>query len=130
MTTYLPSVIVGTSRNEVLRELRRRSAAGELHSAGPGIEPILRGPHAGQYAIPVYLRAVQRPRRSPVRRIVACTVIGVIVAGTLIWWVLSTLSATALAALLITLLVTFSYGARRATRVDVTTTTTTRVTIR
>ena len=132
MTTYLPTVLIGTTRDQVLKELRRRSLAGELHSAGPDVVPITRGPHAGHYAIPVYLRTVQREQPSWIVRhrvaVVTTTVVATLAAG--VWWVLSTLSAVALAALLVGSLVAFVCGVHRATRVQVTTTTTTRVTVR
>lgn len=130
MATYLPTMLIGTSRDQVLKELRRRSAAGELHSAGPGVVAITRGPHAGHYGIPIYLIATEPRPRSSRRQVVIGVGVTLAALAGLTWWVLSTLSAAALASLLLGILATFMYGVRRATRVEVVTTTTTRVTVR
>lgn len=125
---YQQRMIVGPSPKAVLAELRRRQQAGELHSAGPEIRPITQGAHAGQYAVPVYLRTVEQ-RRRPVWRAAAGILAGVLLLAALVWWVLTTLSGLALAALLLVVLALFS---RRVARrhVTVTTTTTTRVGVR
>jgi hypothetical protein len=61
VATYQRSVLVGTSPANVLKELRRRSLAGDIASAGPSVMPITRGPDIGRYGIPVTLRIVAKP---------------------------------------------------------------------
>lgn len=127
---YQQRMIVGKNEKAVLAELRRRSLAGELHSAAPAIRPITQGPHAGSYAIPVYLRAAQpaRERHAPAWRRVAYAAAAALTLAGLVGWVLSTLSGAALAALMIVALLLLINRVRRTT--TVTTTVTTKVTIR
>lgn len=127
--TYRPTALVARTPELVLKDLRRRALAGEVHSAGPHVRMITTGPHVGQYAMPVMLRIVER-RKSKTPLVIACTASALTLFG-LAGWVLSSLSGGALAILLVTVLVIFVTGVHRATRkVTVTTTTTTRVTVR
>lgn len=140
---YQQRMIIGRTEKDVLAELRRRSLAGELHSAAPVISPITQGPHAGRYAVPVYLRAVETPARRPIWRKVAAASAGVLLLAGLTGWLLSTLSGTALIILMIvalamlvrrvqrTIITKTTMRARRTHgAVTVTTTTTTRITVR
>lgn len=129
-TTYVPSGLVGATKADVLAELRRRQRAGEIHSAGgpESLQLITRGPHAGQYGIPVLL--IHAPRVSPWprrRRIVASVAATVGVLAGLGWWAASTLGAGPLVALLLAVLVLFGrrvYARHGRQEVTVTTTTT------
>lgn len=125
---YQQRMIIGRTEKDVLAELRRRSLSGELHSAAPVISPITQGPHAGRYAVPVYLRAVETPRRRPIWRKAAAAGAGVLLLAGLTGWALSTLSGTALVILMIVALIMLIRRVQRT--VTVTTTTTTRITVR
>ena len=117
---YVPSMVVGTTPDDVFAELRRRCLAGQIHSTGDRARLITDGPHAGSWGIPVYMiRRDALPTRSPWvrRRRIGYGVLGslVVLAG-LGWWVASTLTATALFFLLVTVLLTFATASWKATR--------------
>lgn len=127
---YRPTALLGRTPEAVLKDLRRRTLAGEVYSAGPEVRPVTTGPHVGLYGVPVMLRIAEprRPRSKwPLAAAVLASAATVVGLG---WWVLSSLSGAALAILLTAVLLIFVGGVRRATRVTVTTTTTTRVTMR
>lgn len=124
---YQQKMIIGKTEGQVLDVLRRRQKAGELLYCGPEVRIITRGPHAGEYGIPVYLRVVEpapRPVWKPVLGVLAVAAL----LGGLIWWVLSTLSGASLVALMVTALLLLAKRVHRT--MTVTTTTTTKVTVR
>lgn len=120
--------IVGTQR-AVAREVRRLSLAGRLAGTGE-YRLITRGPYAGRYELRVILQdAPEAPRWA--RR---CTAVGWVLLGFSavvgsFAWLISAMSATALFALCLTVLVAFlawlraQHGGRRGRGVTVTTTT-------
>lgn len=120
--------IVGTER-AVAREVRRLSLAGHLAGTGE-LRLITRGQHAGRYELRVVLiEPPEAPRWA--RR---CTAAGWILLGFSavvgsFAWLISAMSASALAAVCITVLVAFvawlrvQHGGRRGRGVTVTTTT-------
>jgi len=127
-TTYVPTGLVGPTAKAVLAELERRTAAGEIATAGgpDSLRLITRGPHAGMYAIPVLL--IQEPRINPwPRRRRVAGGVGLTI-GALLglgWWAVATMGAAPLAALLLLLLALFMRRVyRQHARVEVTVTTT------
>jgi hypothetical protein len=128
VAVYRQTVLIGRTPDDVMRELRARRRTRELHSSGDEIRPITRGPHAGHYGIPVYLRVVETPDRPAWPAICVGVSAALVLLAGLLWWVLVTLSATALVTLIVGVLTIFVYGVRRATRVTVVTTT--RMTVR
>jgi hypothetical protein len=130
-TTYVPSGLVGPTAKAVLAELERRTALGEIHSAGgpKSLRLITRGPHAGQFGIPVLL--IQSPRVNPWpkrRRVLGGVGAGLGVLLGLGWWAVATMGAAPFVIFLLAVLCTFGQRVyRRHARVEVTVTTTARV---
>lgn len=124
---YRQQMIIGRTKRQVETALYRRQQSGELLYCGPEIQLITRGPHAGQYGIPVYLRVVE-PAPRPVWRIAAGVMAGLTVLALLTWWLLATLSGAALVALMVAALLLLARRVHRT--VTVTTTQTTKVTVR
>lgn len=131
-TTYARAAITGRSKNEVLRRLYAEQRAGRIHSAGEGITLITKGPHAGEYAVPVLI--IAPGRAMPIWQKVAvvgslCLASAATVVGLLAWLLIS-LSGAALvvlcaaAVLALAARVKFAHIGRRVrvtttTRVDV-----------
>ena len=129
------AMVVGITPQEAMAKLKRKAAHGLVAEAGaqPGLIRV--GPLAGQYGIP-YWEIIRVLEPEPVvfwtRGKKKAAAIGGVLAvfGGLIWWVIATITATALAVLLGTVLLGFGLFVRRAMTVEMTTTTTTRVKVR
>ena len=128
MTTYARAAITGRSKNEVLRRLYAEQRAGRIHSAGQGITLITKGPHAGEYAVPVLILSPGRP--APVWAkvcVVGGSVLasGAVVVG-LLAWLLASMSGAALVTLCVAAILALAARVKFAhmgRRVRVTTTT-------
>jgi hypothetical protein len=97
--------LTGRTRRIVLEDLRRRTAAGEIESAGQ-LQLITSGPMAGQYAIRVILLPIPRPRSSAPRWLIAggVALMGLAAVVGAFAWLLTAMSAASVAGLCVVLL--------------------------
>jgi hypothetical protein len=94
-TTYGKGAVIGRTRKEALAKLHTEQRAGRIHSAGD-LHLITKGSRAGQYAIPVYLIVAPRPQRHRAPSWIAPALTLAVLAAALAW-LLTALTATALA---------------------------------
>jgi hypothetical protein len=94
-TTYGKGAVIGRTRKEALAKLHTEQRAGRIHSAGD-LHLITQGSRAGQYAIPVYLIVQPRPQRHRAPSWIAPVLALAALAASLAW-LLTALTATALA---------------------------------
>lgn len=111
-TTYARGAVIGRTRADAIDRLRAELGRGRVAATHGAPVLLTHGVHAGQYAIPV--RLIIRPQPAPAPRwtrvviIVGGALSGLALSLALLLWVIASMSAVALASLLVALLAAFS----------------------